>query len=172
MDKMITNLNVKNLYSKENKIEWFGEGEWIDEPDCVTFEYKGYKCLIFRVVKKEACNEFYFGGHLCGYILLPIEHPLYGTCLSEINCHGGLTFSECDAEFPEYEGKKGHIIGFDCAHSYDLCPSMEIFIKEIGLRKVPHYLNELDSSYKTVQYCIDECKSIVNQVITLEMQVK
>jgi len=105
MDKMITNLNIKNLFSKENKIEWFGQGEWVDEPDCVTFEYKKYKCLIFRVVKEETCNEYCFGGHLCGYVLLTIDHKLYGACLSEINCHGGLTFSECDADFPEYDGK-------------------------------------------------------------------
>ena len=39
--------DVKQLYTPEFKEKWFGVGEWVDEPDVVKFDYKGYKCMVY-----------------------------------------------------------------------------------------------------------------------------
>lgn len=34
------NINEQHLLSREEKLKHFGEGEWVDEPDLIEFEYK------------------------------------------------------------------------------------------------------------------------------------
>lgn len=173
------NEDVKHLYTKEFKQKLFGEGEWVDEPDIIKFEYRGYKCLVFRVVKKDpfATDEHYFGGHLCGYVLLSEGHKFYGKNYDEIDvdCHGGLTFSEFSddyEEFDEFDIDRSHLIGFDCAHSGDYCPSSEEMMKKIrrrgGIYAIPEEFKKysiFNPVYRNVQFCVDECKSIVDQLI-------
>lgn len=158
----------KELYSREFKLKFMGYGEWLDEPDEVTFEYKGIKCLVFRVVKREIyCpTEAYFGGHLCGYILLPPEHPMCGKeCWDEFECHQGVTFHDGTDEV--------WILGFDCGHLGDLIPTMEHMHRTIpelieinkafstpeGFEKHPWF----HPTYKNVDFCIKECKSLAKQ---------
>lgn len=79
------------------------------------FSYNGFDCRIRRVAPETR-------GHLCGYIVIPEGHKLFGKDYDaveeiyeyEIPSHGGLTFSGM------VEGE--HWIGFDCAHLYDLSP--------------------------------------------------
>jgi hypothetical protein len=65
------------------------------------------------------------GGHLCGYVGVPKNHPAYGVSYTHeifehIDVHGGLTYGdEGDGEFRP-EGT--YWFGFDCAHSGDLSP--------------------------------------------------
>ena len=67
----------KHIYDREFKLKFMGDGEWLDEPDVVDFEYEGINCLINRTMKRKplCAEELYFGGHLCGYIFLPKGHP-------------------------------------------------------------------------------------------------
>src|ERR1044072_2002013 len=87
------------------KIEDEGDfEEWIDEET-------GYTCRI---------NRLQWMGSLCGYVLLPENHPCIGTSYDDIDVHvhGGLTFkgSFKDKGFnmPLHDGIW---VGFDCNHT-------------------------------------------------------
>lgn len=58
-------------------------------------------------------------GHLCGYVVIPKDHPLHGVHYDDIHleAHGGLTFS---APLLAFGGE--YAIGFDCAHWGDRIP--------------------------------------------------
>jgi hypothetical protein len=160
----------KHLYTSEQKLAWFGYGEWVEEPDLYEFAYKNYKCIVIRIVSRDGPQEKHvFGGYLCGYVQVPTEHPYFGKDYDDmdIECHGDLTYSEGEGEV--------WLIGFDCAHSGDYCPSREFFNKTNPrmqeFRKkfpIPKELKGyglFDPVYRNMQFCIDQCKSIVNQLI-------
>lgn len=163
-------MKEQHFYTPEAKLNWWGEGEWVNEPDSIAFEYEGYKCLVSRTVK-DPSSEYAFGGHLCGYVHLPENHPLSGFDYDDIpiSCHGGLTFSE------------GGLIGFDCAHSGDYSPSSERFKREtmqndymkdrMKRLAIPDHLKWfMESTYKNLAFCIDECKSVVDQLKELKLK--
>ena len=146
------------LYTKVEKLDNLGPGEWIDEPDAVHFEYKGVKCRILRGLR---------GGHLCGYIQVAKNHPWYDMDFlkSEIECHGGLTYAEHE------DG--GFWIGFDCAHYGDYMPAMEKNINVYSSFKSdnPELFNQYPEcsiwhpTYKNVEYCIAECEALVEKYL-------
>lgn len=157
----------------EEKIKWFGYGEWVEEADSVTLEYRGYKALIYRIMTRESEQvDRYSGGYLCGYIRIPKDHPYFESPWEEIfitfDCHGGITFSECHEE---------HWIGFDCVHLNDLNPGLEALKREIeGNSKSPifqipeQYKNHpiFNKTYRNMQFCIDQCISLINQAIAAQ----
>jgi hypothetical protein len=75
-------------------------------------EYKGFHYFILH-------NR---NGYRCGYIIVPPEHEWFGLEYDDIGAdvHGGLTYGELEASEYWLEHKGKHIIGFDCAHLYDL----------------------------------------------------
>jgi hypothetical protein len=83
---------------------------------------------------------------LCGYVVLTGDNSLFGLeyddISEKIHCypHGGLTYSD------ESEGE--WVIGFDCAHSGDLCPK---------------YLHS-GGVYRTKEYVIAECESLAEEI--------
>lgn len=159
-------------YTSDQKIDWFGPGEWVDEFDVVKFYFKDYKCMVFRVVTQEPFVEgVCFGGHFCGYVFLHGNHSFSGENFQDldIDCHGGITFSE----FAQEEG--AHLIGFDCAHSGDYVPSMEKLKKQYRLKAeiapIPKEFEKysiFNPVYRNVEFCVNECKSIVNQLIEMD----
>jgi len=159
---------IKTILSEEEKLKEWGEGEWLKEPDQVTFEYRGIQCLVQRMMARET-DQSIFGGHLCGYIRIPKDHCLYGKDLelssSHIEVHGGVTYNEMEGE--------NHWIGFDCAHSYDTIPSMVEMRKKIKkdmLEKHPWILEKSPifiEGYRNIQYVIGECKSMVDQLLSI-----
>ncbi len=161
----------ENLYRVDQKKKWFGYGEWVEEADVVEFTYNGYECLIHRVCKREpfAVGEVYFGGHLCGYVKIPEDHPLFGKGwedVTELNCHGGITANEYHEE---------HWIGFDCAHSGDYCPSTEKFKKELGNELFPIPKEFMKYSmfnpvYKNINYVTCELKELVDQLVEIKKE--
>jgi hypothetical protein len=148
------------IIHKERKLEFFGEGEWIDEPDEIYFCYKGIDCAILRSVIPEphSKNEKIFGGHLCGYIRIPPDHTYYHKKYEDmkIDCHGGLTFGEVS---------DGHWIGFDCAHLGDFIPSVDIFRKQ-GVKKYFVF----NPVYRNLEFCNKQCKSIVDQLLKIQQE--
>lgn len=89
-----------------------------------VWTYRGYHCLVMN-------NSM---GYLCGYIMLPISHPLSDTGYDELNAmgfavHGGLTFAQ-KMNTIDYEdisvitvagaNEEYFVIGFDCAHAGDV----------------------------------------------------
>src|SRR5271156_5526990 len=109
-----------NLFTKELKLKFCGEGEWVEEPDLIVFEYMGYESKVKRilVIEPDTEQEAWFGGFLCGYIKISENHPYFGIDYDEmdLDAHCGLTFGEIN---------DGHWIGFDCAHAGDYIPTME-----------------------------------------------
>ncbi len=167
------------------KLLAWGEGPWIDEPDQVEFEYKGYSCSVERHISvdkeslsflvsqfKDIKQKFpdnpltkYLPlglGHLCGYIRIPKGHPWEGVDRDSIDAsvHGGLTYGE--------RREDRYCIGFDCAHSGDTVPAMaacENFGEFKNLKQRFPNSSLWNNSYKTVQYVINECKDLVDQAI-------
>lgn len=172
-EKKNLDLQEKHLFSSDDKLKWWGYGEWIEEPDFIEFIYKDYECMVVRTALKKHCEEFHmFGGHLCGYVKIHESHPYYKTPADDMQifCHGGLTF------------KLKPWVGFDCAHSHDYIPSIE------HLKKINPVLSDIikafpipedckdspifTNTYRNVSYCVEECKNIVNQLIEIEKGMK
>ncbi len=104
----------------------FPSGPWNNEPDKVQWPDKttGLPCLAVR-------NH---AGAWCGYVGVDPSHPCFGVDYNSIpqdlNCHGGLTFSDqCSGEehgichVVENEEDRVWWLGFDCNHSFDLAPA-------------------------------------------------
>ena len=168
----------KHLYTAEQKQKWWGEGEWVNEPDIVSFEHNGIECKILRIAAREPVQEeFVFGGHMCGYCKIPKQHPFYGKDLIgnediEIDMHGGITYSQKNSEYiPELS--EGHWIGFDCGHSHDVIPSMQ-FLRKLFKSPIEDFEKEMkdkypncglfNPTYKNIEFCIQECKSVADQL--------
>lgn len=167
---MIQEMLIKEEHNltTEEKLKFFGYGEWVEEVDFTEIEYQGYKARVKRVFVKEhfAKELAYFGGYLCGYVKIPSSHPYFGNQDIDLECHGGLTFNKCDEE---------HWVGFNCAHAYDYVPTMELMKKtHPELKKfremfpIPQEFENFalfNPVYRNMQYCIEECKKIIRQLI-------
>lgn len=97
-------------------------GPWHEEPDRVEFEHSGFPCLLVR------------NSSWCGYVAVPPGHPWHGKDYDSVrvgndewpDVHGGLTYADkcqgsiCHVPKP---GESDDVwwLGFDCAHSGDLC---------------------------------------------------
>ncbi len=168
---------IKNhLLTSDEKTSYWGDGEWVGEPDEVIFTYNDIECKIMRVFIPEPYTEQFhmFGGHLCGYVRIPCNHPYYQKKYEDMDicCHYGLTYGECN---------EGHWIGFDCAHSSDYLPSTEFLkktdkelikiSKEFALPKSFKNLSLFNPVYRNIDFCIQQCKEIVDQLIETNNKV-
>ncbi len=114
--------------------------EWELEPNEMNGTIDGYRVQILRNLSL---------GILCGYVFLDKNHPEYGDDFSEINVHGGVTFTGEEDGFWK--------VGFDCGHSNDFMPLMPSF----------RFLPDPSSSYRNFQYVFSELKSLVSQLKSL-----
>jgi hypothetical protein len=133
------------------------------EGDYHEFWYKGRPCKIVR--HRELL-------HLCGYVGVPRDSPLYMIDYDEAFCgekecnlhtvewfvkvHGGVTFSGWLDKEDNY-----WYFGFDCAHVGDLVPKIIVF-SQFGL------LAEENSVYRDMKYVKRQCKILVKQILELE----
>lgn len=173
-------MNGKHIFTSEEKLDWWGYGEWVEEPDEIKFEHLGIECIVLRIAIRELhSQEFHmFGGYFNGYIRIPTDHPYYQKRYEDmdIDCHWGLTFGECS---------DGHWVGFDCAHSGDYIPSIEklkkthpsmmkwrkeeeMLKKEFNLNNSPIF----QKNYRNINYCIEQCKSMAEQLKSTAKEVK
>lgn len=151
-------------WTNTDKSDW-PEGEWKYEPDKRQWldEETGLPCLIVRGPS----------GALCGYVGVGKDHPFYQLDYSNeklwgIDVHGGLTFSNHCYE-PSDPSKKDpskyvcHLVedgeedkvwwlGFDCAHSGDMCPGRS------------YRLCFGDDTYKSLNYVMSECELLAAQL--------
>jgi len=79
-------------------------------------DHTGYSCRIIRH------SRF---GHLCGYVGVTPEHPLFGIDyfderVEDLDANGGITFA--GHMNPDLEGFWW--FGFDCSHAWDLRPAV------------------------------------------------
>lgn len=165
----------EHFCDREQKINDLGEGEWAEEPDYVTWIYKGIRCLMKR-------NNM---GAWCGYCQIPVGHAfdnpmkkieMFGIELQNIEnysewpieVHGGLTYAERDKDDRAW-------MGFDCSHSMDIAPGMEktrAFTNELMKEKYPKIAEVSDNifrgTYKTKEFVILECESMVDQMLEIK----
>lgn len=156
--------------------------QWLKEPDLVEFVYNGYDALIVRH------PDF---GHLCGYVVIPQDHPLYGNNnymqdMNHLDVHGGITYGQFQyltelKDNNKYKDK--YLIGFDCAHTWDIQPYYDKrqVIKDIQKEYV-HELNDLinkfestlgikkdalyeKETYKNIEFVTAELKRLIDQLI-------
>jgi hypothetical protein len=155
---------------KQLKLEQWGPGEWIDEPDSLFWYYKETLCRIRRLMVWEGPNNEHLSmGQLNGYIQLPAHHPWVFQDPFEIDCdvHGGITFGGPDE-------KGDYWIGFDCAHSGDIVPSHKDIgenVKKEMVERFPFLSETLNASpifeshYRNIDYVKKECESLVDQML-------
>lgn len=162
---------AEHTLTSDEKLKSWGNGEWVEEPDVLHFHYKGYKCLVQRVYSHhDGIIEL---GHLCGYMIVPRQHPWHDKACEDIGCdvHGDLTFGERDAH-------GNYLIGFDCCHPWDYNPGLEACKRahpEI-MKAVAGYENPFktlfESTYKNFNFVICELKSLVDQAIEAQSKVQ
>jgi hypothetical protein len=156
-------ISEKHIFDKDFKIKWLGEGEWVQEPDKVIFEYLSYKSEVRRILNREpfAKKEAWFGGHLCGYVKVPAYPNLHRESFDDLECHGGITHISLTED-------DQHWIGFDCAHCTDKIPSIEhkrSMHEEIFKTKYEFKDSLLfNPIYRNISFVIENCCYIINQL--------
>jgi len=154
-------------YRTVGKADWI-RGEWDDEPDKKQWqdESTGLPCLIVRGTS----------GALCGYVGVPEGHPAFEKGYDDvsqadgeyISVHGGLTFANRCADTADESkhichkpapGESDNVwwLGFDCAHSGDLCPSY-----------AGRYGSTISGeSYKAMRYVESQVRKLAEQLKAL-----
>lgn len=146
--------------------------EWLNEPDRIEFQYKGFDCLIQRNIYRGS-NPDDFLGNLGGYVALPPSHPYHGKNYQDIDIvvHGGLTCSgECQGLIchtpRDEEAKLDNVwwIGFNCAHYDDLAPGIYALRKPGGILCGPEYSSLTQKTYKNIEFVKNEIEYLVYQL--------
>lgn len=116
------------------------------EPNYETFEYRGFKVVIKRMML--------MGGQLNGYVRIPKAHKFYQKGYDDIpiECHGGLTFAG------DLENDGDWYVGFDTCHYGDYMPFMKFLLANKGLD-----IDHPNEQYKDIHYLRKECRRIVDQ---------
>ena len=164
--KEIEFVETKHFYSSDDKLKW-GYGEWVEEVDAMYFTYKNYDAHIIR-------NNL---GALCGYIAIPKNHPWYKVENDydiPCNVHGGITFDQlCIHKETNLEQR---VIGFDCSHFNDLSPALNhdlnmLYNDHDASQNLKEFFSKyhLNDVYKNINYCVQECKSMIEQAIESEI---
>ena len=135
------------------------------------FEYRGLPCVVL----------FMAGCYRCGYVGLPKSNRYYKKGYDDIpvECHGGLTFASGDL-FGQSD-KDTWWIGFDCAHCFDgfdvetakkLYADNKDALKQIEIMGSTGYFSICNEEhpFRTLEYCEEECKSIVEQILNSEVK--
>lgn len=133
---------------------------------------------------------FQKGGYRCGYVEVPQTHPLFGKHYNNyindsinveikdfFNVHGGITFS---GECSEQSANHNWFFGFDCAHwndkiDFDLaekCFPEEKTLYSILKNTSINSTSEKTCSIKTLDYVVEQCESLVKQLIDYENSIQ
>lgn len=112
---------------------------WIDKDT-------SYPCVMVR-------NSY--GGHLCGYVLLPAAHPVNGMSCADIislgvEVHGGLTYSDSAESLGGMSSEWA--LGFDCGHMCDrAAPKDEEYVRT-EVTKLAQQLKTITDEQVTLHY--------------------
>lgn len=113
--------------------------------------YKGYHYYILSL-----------GSHPTAYIEIPKNDKLYKVFYMDvdINCHGGLTYSEDHLRISDGTIMNGWFIGWDYAHYGDYIGYEEMF---------PEELKEFGKKWTTLEIK-EECKNVIEQIIKINKE--
>lgn len=149
-----------------DKSDW-GNGPWQTEPDKAQWidESTGLPCLMVRGPS----------GALCGYVGVSSGHPAFEKHYDSVlvDTHWGLTFSSHCQEDHEHgvchrveAGEDDNVwwLGFDCAHSGDLCPAHSKYNKDFE-RRHPRFAGMSDrDEYRSVDFVRNEVRKLAAQL--------
>ena len=141
--EIISNIRYENYENKN-----LPYGEWTNEPDKITWFFPQHN-LMAMIVRHPLL------GHLCGYVGLPNNHPLYGVSIDDAPgyVHGHWTYADycddhiCHKALPD-EPNKVYWLGFDCAHYNDLSPGL------------PY----TQGTYKNIYYVANEIAQVLEEL--------
>lgn len=134
----------------------------------IRFEYKNFPCVVLMNVL----------GYRTGYVGIQKNHIYYQCSYQNIpiSCHGGLTYA--DNNLIGQTDKNIWWIGYDTGHGLDgrdFESAERLFqgypISLLHIKKTKKIFEEFSFIPKqklkacTLKYCIEECKSIVDQLI-------
>lgn len=162
-------INTPSLeWHTQDKTEW-GNGPWQSEPDKAQWQdpKTGLPCLAVRHVSS---------GHWCGYVGIPLDSKLAEQNNENYEVHGGITFQgKCEERENEpgfdgsigichraLDGKPVMWLGFDCAHSGDMCPAMIPQYKKWGMPAAEKWMS--GESYRTLDYVKSEIRELALQI--------
>ena len=154
-------------------------GEWEDEPDREAFVHAELPCLILRALPHQ------IGGHLNGYVGVPLRHPSAGSKMEKlgfgsgrmidvkyhdmeehIDVHGGLTFSG-EGEGGELRPKGFYWFGFDCAHAGDYSPPIDPRIHQVHIDVTGRTGPSDYETYKNIEYVRGQVRHLAEQLAAL-----
>jgi len=143
---------VSTPYPITQQLPSFPPGPWDDEPNVLELTINNFECAIVRA----------YMGHLCGYVLIPKDHPAapFGLYLSyDLSVHSGLTYCA--------ETAKGIWIGFDCAHFEDLVPTRSrVDPLHWLVRGLSQYDFHPGAVYRDISYVKAQLESLTSQLNT------
>jgi hypothetical protein len=145
-------MSMSEIIEPVDKSSW-PRGSWDHEPDRREWEHAGFPCLIQRVSS----------GGLCGYVAVPPGHSWHSKHYDEIDAdvHGGLTYAQpCEGNICHVPkpGEPDNVwwLGFDHAHSNDLCPGIAFMAR--------------DGVYRDFDYVSRGVESLAEQARTAQTQ--
>jgi hypothetical protein len=173
---------------REERLEKYGEGPWMDEPDRIEWRHNGFPCLMQRNMS---------GGNWCGYVGVTEGHPWFqkgldggshcrtcygdeseecetckGTGLSydlkeEPTMHGGCTYTGmcagdiCHIPRP---GESAEVwwVGFDFAHHMDLSPGFKRMTR-MAMELQGQEARDFGEIYRDMRYVKSEVERVSDQ---------
>lgn len=124
------------------------EETYIVEKDWITADN-------LRAVVIIALSSIWTKSHRCGYVGVPITHPMYAMNYNDVSvdCHGGLMYSGDSTDSYPVESLDSSLwwFGFDCAHLGDAPITSEGYEMSEG-------------TVRTLDFCVKECESIASQL--------
>lgn len=136
-------------FSYPEKLERFGLGEWMEEPDLFRFIHSRISCIIMR----------HSEGFLIGMCQLPKDHPW---------CHWSIQKIDLDIHGQKFIIKEmnGEFVGFSCDMIGDLVPSKYKEWKII--EQVSDAFNEPSQKeliYRNMQFAMNQCRYLSEQIV-------
>ena len=171
-------MQFTKVYHFADKSTW-GDGQWQHEPDKCLWQDKttDYHCCIRRSPGSGSWN---------GYCAVRKDHPCAGlNCddepVASIDIHGGLTYTEAAIPIDEHGGDPNlspeyrigdpewakyalWVFGFDCAHVWDLIPSIWEMREPGGIlyrKEQPKWATQ--EVYRDWNWGTEEVKHLANQ---------
>jgi hypothetical protein len=87
-----------------------------------------------------------------------------------VNVHGGITYSGSHHSYPTNQFDPVWWFGFDCNHYQD---GKDLYLaKKYFHRVYEQFFEDWGYSCRSLGYCIDECKSMIDQIICVEDTLK
>ena len=137
--------------TREEKLQRYGEGPWIDESDELEGWHMGLRFLVLRMPGTGVLN---------GYVEIPPQHPWSVRpefTRAQIVIHGGLTYAR--HEYPGF-GKalrktRALWVGFDTGHAGDLQP---------GLASAIQIFRDFGYTYKDLNWVAERCRVLAEKI--------